>query len=78
VSDYASIRRLEAADLPAYKLLLAHPEAFTSDAASEKAREPAEYLHRLGLDRREGGISSSAPGARAVSSARRAASARRG
>jgi ribosomal protein S18 acetylase RimI-like enzyme len=60
VSDYASIRRLDAADLPAYKLLrdemlLAHPEAFTSDAASEKAREPSEYLQRLGLDRPEGG-----------------------
>ena len=60
MSDHASIRRLEAADLPAYKLLrdemlLAHPEAFTSDAASEKAREPAEYLQRLGLDRPEGG-----------------------
>jgi len=60
VSEFASIRRLDAADLPAYKrlrdeMLLAHPEAFSSDAASEKVREPAEYLQRLGLDRRDGG-----------------------
>ena len=60
MSEFARIRRLDAADLPAYKrlrdeMLLAHPEAFNSDAASEQVREPAEYLQRLGLDRREGG-----------------------
>ncbi len=55
-----TIRPLGAADLPAYKLLRdemlqAHPEAFTSDAATERAKEPSEYLQRLGLDRRDGG-----------------------
>ena len=55
-----TIRRLAASDLPAYKrlrdeMLLAHPEAFTSDADTEAKREPADYLQRLGLDRREGG-----------------------
>jgi ribosomal protein S18 acetylase RimI-like enzyme len=54
------IRRLVAADLPAYKqlrdeMLLAHPEAFTSDADEERRKEPADYLYRLGLDRHEGG-----------------------
>ena len=54
------IRALIAADLPAYKtlrdeMLFAHPEAFTSDAAEEVAKEPADYLQRLGLDRRERG-----------------------
>jgi ribosomal protein S18 acetylase RimI-like enzyme len=55
-----AIRRLAAADLPAYKrlrdeMLKAHPEAFTSDAIEEQAKEPTDYLHRLGLDRRERG-----------------------
>jgi ribosomal protein S18 acetylase RimI-like enzyme len=55
-----TIRPLLAADLPAYKLLrdemlLAHPEAFSSDAEAEKWKEPADYLYRLGLDRRGGG-----------------------
>jgi GNAT superfamily N-acetyltransferase len=55
-----AIRRLAAADLAAYKelrdaMLEAHPEAFTSDAAEERAKEPTDYLHRLGLDRRERG-----------------------
>jgi ribosomal protein S18 acetylase RimI-like enzyme len=55
-----TIRPLVVADLPGYKkmrddMLLAHPEAFTSDAAAEKKKEPAEYLHRLGIDRRSGG-----------------------
>jgi ribosomal protein S18 acetylase RimI-like enzyme len=36
-------------------MLLAHPEAFTSDAEAERKKEPADYLHRLGLDRRGGG-----------------------
>ena len=35
--------------------LEAHPEAFTSDATEERAKEPTDYLHRLGLDRREHG-----------------------
>ena len=57
---FAIVRPLVAADLPAYKqlrddMLLAHPEAFTSDADTEAKREPAEYLLRLGLDRRDGG-----------------------
>jgi len=55
-----AIRRLASADLPAYKdlrdeMLEAHPEAFTSDATEERAKEPTDYLHRLGLDRREHG-----------------------
>jgi ribosomal protein S18 acetylase RimI-like enzyme len=55
-----TIRPLVVTDLPGYKqmrdeMLLAHPEAFTSDAAAEKKREPADYLHRLGIDRRGGG-----------------------
>jgi ribosomal protein S18 acetylase RimI-like enzyme len=55
-----TIRPLVVTDLPGYKqlrdaMLLAHPEAFTSDAAAEKTKEPAEYLHRLGIDRRDGG-----------------------
>ena len=55
-----TIRPLVVTDLPEYKqmrddMLMAHPEAFTSDAAAEKKKEPADYLQRLGLDRREGG-----------------------
>ena len=55
-----AIRALAAVDLPAYKalrdeMLFAHPEAFTSDAAEEVVKEPADYLQRLGLDRRERG-----------------------
>ena len=58
--DAVAIRLLVAADLPAYKvlrddMLFAHPEAFTSDATEERAKEPTDYLHRLGLDRRERG-----------------------
>ena len=54
------IRPLGAADLADYKrlrddLLALHPEAFTSDAESEATREPSDYLHRLGLDRSDGG-----------------------
>ena len=53
-----AIRRVEAADLSAYKVLrdavlTARPEAFTSDAAP--ARPPESYLPRLGLERPEGG-----------------------
>ena len=36
-------------------MLALHPEAFTSDAESEAGKEPADYLHRLGLERRDGG-----------------------
>ena len=53
-----TIRRLVPADLAAYKALrddalVAHPEAFTSDPAPERA--PDSYLGRLGLQRLEGG-----------------------
>ena len=55
-----SIRPLAAADLADYKrlrdeMLALHPEAFTSDAETDAGKEPADYLHRLGLDRRDGG-----------------------
>ena len=55
-----ALRLLAAGDLAAYKglrdeMLEAHPEAFTSDAAEERMKEPADYLQRLGLDRRERG-----------------------
>ena len=55
-----AIRPLGSADLAAYKalrdaMLEAHPEAFTSDAAEERGKEPADYLQRLGLDRSERG-----------------------
>jgi ribosomal protein S18 acetylase RimI-like enzyme len=36
-------------------MLALHPEAFTSDAETEAKKEAADYLHRLGLDRRDGG-----------------------
>ena len=56
----AIVRRLDADDLRAYKalrdeMLRAHPDAFTSDAASERLKPPHAYLGRLGLDRPEGG-----------------------
>ncbi len=58
--DELLIRRLAREELGAYKALrdqtLAHhPEAFTSDAATESRKEAASYLPRLGLDRPEGG-----------------------
>ncbi len=58
--EFASIRPLVVADLPGYKelrdeMLFAHPEAFTSDGATDRRKEPADYLQRLGVDRREGG-----------------------
>ena len=48
------IRRLGPADLAAYKALRdealrLHPEAFTSDHESQRARTPESYLGRLGL-----------------------------
>jgi RimJ/RimL family protein N-acetyltransferase len=56
----ASIRRLVPDDLGAYKelrdsMLAAHPEAFTSDAATERMRPAGGYLARLGMDRPDGG-----------------------
>ena len=55
-----AVRPLAAADLPAYKqlrdaMLLAHPESFTSDAASEAHKAPADFIYRLGVDRPGGG-----------------------
>lgn len=49
-----TIRRLGPADLTAYKALRdqalrLHPEAFTSDHESQRARTPESYLGRLGL-----------------------------
>jgi RimJ/RimL family protein N-acetyltransferase len=60
MSESLTIRPLVVTDLPYYKqmrddMLLAHPEAFSSDAAAEKNKEPADYLYRLGIDRRSGG-----------------------
>jgi ribosomal protein S18 acetylase RimI-like enzyme len=60
VNDAPLIRPLGAADLADYKrlrdeMLALHPEAFTSDAESEAKKDAADYLHRLGLDRRDGG-----------------------
>lgn len=59
-AEPATLRRLQAADLPAYKalrdtMLASDPTAFTSDAAAEAAKPPSSYLTRLGLDRPEGG-----------------------
>lgn len=47
------LRLMAAADLPAYKalrdlLLAAHPEAFSSDAETERGRAPETYLSRVG------------------------------
>jgi RimJ/RimL family protein N-acetyltransferase len=55
VSTAAVIRALGAPDLADYKrlrdeMLAAHPEAFTSDAAAESQRVPADYAHRFGLE----------------------------
>ncbi len=52
--DAISVRPLAAADLGAYKdlrdaTLAAHPEAFTSDAATERSRSSESYRSRLGL-----------------------------
>lgn len=60
MNEFAAIRPLVVADLPDYKelrdeMLLAHPEAFTSDAEADRRKEPADYLQRLGVDRRDGG-----------------------
>lgn len=54
------IRRLGPADLSAYKALrdealLLHPDAFTSDHETERARGPESYLGRLGTNDTLGG-----------------------
>ena len=59
ISDVV-IRPLAVADLAGYKrlrdqMLVAHPEAFTSDAATESVKEPIDYLSRLGIERSDGG-----------------------
>ena len=50
-----TVRAMGLRDLPAYKslrdaMLAAHPESFTSDAATERARSAESYAERLGLD----------------------------
>jgi ribosomal protein S18 acetylase RimI-like enzyme len=55
-----TVRALRSRDLPAYKalrdeLLALHPEAFTSDAATEAARPAASYAGRIGLESGHGG-----------------------
>ena len=55
-----TIRRMTTRDLRAYKalrdtMLEAHPEAFTSDALTERHRRADDYVPRLGLERPEGG-----------------------
>ena len=55
-----TIRRMATRDLRAYKalrdaMLEAHPEAFTSDALTERHRRADDYVPRLGLERPEGG-----------------------
>jgi ribosomal protein S18 acetylase RimI-like enzyme len=60
VSPAPDIRPLGAADLADYKrlrddMLARHPEAFTSDAETEASKDATDYLHRLGLDRQDGG-----------------------
>ncbi|HEX6705509.1 MAG TPA: N-acetyltransferase [Albitalea sp.] len=56
MSDSPQIRALLAADLPAYKalrdeMLALHPEAFTSDAETERAKPATSYLSRIGAER---------------------------
>ena len=56
----ASVRRLQPADLGAYKTLRdealrLYPEAFTSDHESQRERTPESYLGRLGLNEPLGG-----------------------
>jgi RimJ/RimL family protein N-acetyltransferase len=60
MDDGYLIRRLDVADLRPYKalrdqMLEAHPEAFTSDALTERHRRADDYVSRLGLQRPEGG-----------------------
>lgn len=60
MADGIIVRRLGPADLSAYKALrdealLLHPDAFTSDHDTERARAPESYLGRLGLNESLGG-----------------------
>lgn len=60
MDDDVVVRRLGPADLSAYKALrdealLLHPDAFTSDHETERARAPESYLGRLGLGESLGG-----------------------
>lgn len=60
MAEPIDIHTLVAADLPAYKslrdtMLAAHPEAFTSDAATERRRTAQSFLPRLGLAQAGGG-----------------------
>ena len=60
MAEPVAIRRLAPQDLGEYKdlrdtLLAAHPEAFASDAAAERMRQPDSYFARLGVDRTDGG-----------------------
>ncbi len=60
MSGAVEIRRLVPEELPAYKslrdaMLIAFPEAFTSDATSARALRPEDYRPRLGVERDEGG-----------------------
>ena len=55
------IRRLQSADLAAYKALrdatlAADPSAFTSDAPTESRKAPEAYLPRLGMGAPLGGV----------------------
>jgi ribosomal protein S18 acetylase RimI-like enzyme len=52
MAEGLAIRDMAAPDLPAYKalrdgLLAAHPEAFSSDAETERERAPETYLARV-------------------------------
>ena len=60
MAESPTIRRLVAADLYSYKtlrdaMLASHPDAFTSDAETERSKPAQAYLPRLGLDRHQGG-----------------------
>jgi ribosomal protein S18 acetylase RimI-like enzyme len=60
MTTQVAIRRLLSQDLGDYKalrdaMLAAHPEAFTSDAATERGRSAQSYGPRLGFDRPDGG-----------------------
>ncbi|MEQ1682974.1 MAG: GNAT family N-acetyltransferase [Burkholderiaceae bacterium] len=60
MAEPVDIHALVEADLPAYKalrdaMLAAHPEAFTSDAATERQRIAQSYLPRLGMAQAGGG-----------------------
>lgn len=59
-ADPVLVRRVQADQLHAYKalrdeMLERHPQAFTSDATTERRRGAEDYLPRLGFDRPEGG-----------------------